>query len=181
MGGTFSLWQTNDAPMTQRALILTQQTKWLKGRHVCHPCDARARTRSPHKCRVPPRSVPPVKWCPTGQTLDWVVSAVFCSVVVCSWMIFGARHAETRCKGWLTFKIQLSTFTSFFLIPEEKVKANMSHVPQKRRKKLSTGPDQRNLHIMSDWIHIHFQSWKGDICLTAHSCGVSNWATSGGF
>ena len=60
----FSLWQANDAPMTQRALILTQQTKWFEGRHVCHLCDARVRTRLPHKCRVPPVPFPPVKWCP---------------------------------------------------------------------------------------------------------------------
>ena len=61
MGGTFfSLWQANDAPMTQRALILTQQTKWFEGRHVCHLCDARVRTRLTHKCRVPPVPFPPL-------------------------------------------------------------------------------------------------------------------------
>ena len=42
-GGVFSLWQANDAPMTQRALILKQQTMWFEGRHVWHLCDARAR------------------------------------------------------------------------------------------------------------------------------------------
>ena len=58
-GVRFSLRQANDALTTQRALILTQQTKWFEGRHVCHLCDARVRTRLPHKRRITPRSVPP--------------------------------------------------------------------------------------------------------------------------
>ena len=45
--------------MTQRPLILTQQTKWFEGKHVCHLCDARVRTRLPHKCRVTPVPSPP--------------------------------------------------------------------------------------------------------------------------
>ena len=36
MGYVFLCWRANNAPMTQRALILTQQTKWFEGRHVCH-------------------------------------------------------------------------------------------------------------------------------------------------
>ena len=62
--------------MTQRALILTQQTKRFEGRHVCHLCDARVRTHLPHKCRVPPIPFPPVKWCPKDSVVSTRVVSV---------------------------------------------------------------------------------------------------------
>ena len=55
-GYVFSLRQPNDAPMTQWALTLTQQTEWFEGRHVCHLCGARLRTLLPHSVAYPPLS-----------------------------------------------------------------------------------------------------------------------------
>ena len=57
-GYVFYLWQANDAPMTQWALILTQHRKWFEGRHVCHlwrPSAHALTTQMSHT----PRSVPP--------------------------------------------------------------------------------------------------------------------------
>ena len=64
--------------MTQRAFILTLQTKWFQGKHVCHLCGARVRTLLPHKCRIPPpfRSPPPLRSArPEALYEGWFVSA----------------------------------------------------------------------------------------------------------
>ena len=76
-GVRFSLWQANAAPIMERALILTKQTKWFEGRHVCHLRDARVRTRLPHKCRPPFRS-PPVKKCPRIMNKRELAKHGFC-------------------------------------------------------------------------------------------------------
>ena len=65
----FSLWQASDAPM-----ILTQQTKWFEGRHVCHLCGAHLHTLLPHKCRIPPP--PPLRSARTvGVCLQMLLSS----------------------------------------------------------------------------------------------------------
>ena len=57
-----SLRQANDASMTQRALLLTQQRKWLReGMCVCVSHSTRVRALSPHICRKPLFHLPPLR------------------------------------------------------------------------------------------------------------------------
>ena len=66
------------------SLDFDKTNKWFEGRRACHLCGARLRRLLPHKCRIPPRSVPPppVRKCPKkfvildGPNRQWPIASV---------------------------------------------------------------------------------------------------------
>ena len=114
-----SLWQANDALMTQWALILTQQIKLFEGRHARHLWRVRLRTLLPHKCRIPPVPFPPVKKCPRNGENHWYERlCIFFQEIIWTDRGGGGKYAknwESRMGGFQEGGFQIVTNVLSFL------------------------------------------------------------------